>query len=117
MGKGAFGSRNQMRDARTQPDQRHCIVILLAAKYKHKVIKRCCYDGARRNDDETCEQRAARITVGPICVRAFNVCCSIANKYRAANPHKSIQLGRLRKYDMFYQTSAQCGELCVILCC
>ncbi|KAM5185761.1 complement C5 isoform 2-T2 [Callospermophilus lateralis] len=66
-----------------------------ADKYKHPVPKKCCYDGARRNDDETCEQRVARITIGPFCIRAFNECCIIAKKYRDADPHKNIQLGRL----------------------
>ncbi|KAM4847696.1 complement C5 [Urocitellus parryii] len=66
-----------------------------ADKYKHPVPKRCCYDGARRNDDETCEQRVARITLGPFCIRAFNECCIIAKQYRDADPHKNIQLGRL----------------------
>uniref|UniRef100_A0A8C9Q4Z5 Anaphylatoxin-like domain-containing protein n=1 Tax=Spermophilus dauricus TaxID=99837 RepID=A0A8C9Q4Z5_SPEDA len=88
-----------------------------ADKYKHPVPKKCCYDGARRNDDETCEQRVARITIGPFCIRAFNECCIIAKQYRDADPHKNIQLGRLSEYDIFYQISAQCGELCVILCC
>ncbi|XP_021566897.1 complement C5 isoform X2 [Carlito syrichta] len=66
-----------------------------AAKYKHRVTKKCCYDGAHRNDDESCEQRVARVTIGPICIRAFNECCIIANQFRANHSHKNMQLGRL----------------------
>ncbi|XP_006865786.1 PREDICTED: complement C5 [Chrysochloris asiatica] len=65
-----------------------------AAKYRHAFIKKCCYDGARRSE-ESCEQRAARITIGPRCVAAFNVCCTIANKFRDENDNKILQLGRL----------------------
>ncbi|XP_003479183.1 complement C5 [Cavia porcellus] len=66
-----------------------------AAKYKHVVLRKCCYDGARRNDYESCAQRAARITVGPHCIRAFNECCTLANKIRAEDTLKPIPLGRL----------------------
>uniref|UniRef100_A0A671FPC3 Complement C5 n=1 Tax=Rhinolophus ferrumequinum TaxID=59479 RepID=A0A671FPC3_RHIFE len=65
------------------------------AKYKHATVKKCCFDGAHRNDYESCEQRAARITIGPKCVAAFNECCSIANKFRAEESYKHMQLGRL----------------------
>ncbi|XP_014685899.1 complement C5 [Equus asinus] len=65
------------------------------AKYKHAKIKRCCYDGAFLNDFETCEQRAARITIGPRCVQVFKDCCAIAEQLRANESHKHIQLGRL----------------------
>ncbi|XP_031225832.1 complement C5 [Mastomys coucha] len=66
-----------------------------AAKYKHPVPKRCCYDGARANNYETCEQRVARVTIGPHCIRAFNTCCTIANEIRKENPYKPVQLGRM----------------------
>uniref|UniRef100_A0A8D1F183 Complement C5 n=1 Tax=Sus scrofa TaxID=9823 RepID=A0A8D1F183_PIG len=66
-----------------------------AAKYKYAMLKKCCYDGAYRNDDETCEERAARIKIGPKCVKAFKDCCYIANQVRAEESHKNIQLGRL----------------------
>ncbi|XP_057580194.1 complement C5-like [Hippopotamus amphibius kiboko] len=66
-----------------------------AAKYKHAMIKKCCYDGAHRNDDENCEQRAARITIGPRCIKVFKDCCAIATQFRANESHKPIQLGRL----------------------
>nr|XP_004662810.2 complement C5 [Jaculus jaculus] len=66
-----------------------------AAKYKHRVPKRCCLDGARRNDYETCEERVARVTVGPYCVKAFNECCILAHKIRTEQGHKNMQLGRL----------------------
>ncbi|KAG8518805.1 Complement C5 [Galemys pyrenaicus] len=64
-----------------------------ASKYKHVVVKRCCHDGAAfRHYDETCEERAARITIGPNCVKAFLACCAIASELRS---HKHLQLGRL----------------------
>ncbi|XP_051022288.1 complement C5 [Acomys russatus] len=66
-----------------------------AANYKHRVPKKCCYDGARHNDYETCAQRLARITIGPNCVRAFNECCTLATKIREQSRHKNVQLGRL----------------------
>lgn len=94
-----------------------CILTISVAKYKHAKIKRCCYDGAFRNDLETCEQRAARITIGPRCVQVFKDCCAIAEQLRANESHKHIQLGRLRKFDIFCQDSAQYEEFCVILCC
>lgn len=65
------------------------------AKYKHTVVKKCCYDGAFLNDDENCEKRAARIQIGPNCVRAFKECCNIAKQHRDEESHKKIQLGRL----------------------
>ncbi|KFO24124.1 Complement C5 [Fukomys damarensis] len=66
-----------------------------AAKYKHPVPRRCCLDGARRNDHESCETRVARVTIGPRCIQAFNECCILADKIRAKQPIKPIQLGRL----------------------
>ncbi|XP_064234511.1 complement C5 isoform X2 [Aotus nancymaae] len=67
----------------------------IATKYKNSVVKRCCYDGARANYDETCEQRAARITIGPRCVKAFTECCVAATQHRSNSSHKHMQLGRL----------------------
>uniref|UniRef100_A0A8I3WMH9 Complement C5 n=1 Tax=Callithrix jacchus TaxID=9483 RepID=A0A8I3WMH9_CALJA len=67
----------------------------IAAKYKHSVMKRCCYDGARDNYDETCQQRAARITLGPRCVKAFTECCVAAAEHCANCSFKHMQLGRL----------------------
>ncbi|XP_053512135.1 complement C5 isoform X2 [Artibeus jamaicensis] len=66
-----------------------------AAKYQHIVVKKCCYDGAHQNDDETCEQRAARIKLGERCITAFKECCALANRFRAEESHKPLQLGRL----------------------
>lgn len=77
-----------------------CIIISVA-KYKYPILKKCCLDGAYRNDDESCEQRAARITVGPKCVTAFKECCIIANQFRDEESHKNIRLGRLRKFNIF----------------
>ncbi|XP_074251369.1 complement C5 isoform X3 [Saimiri boliviensis] len=67
----------------------------IAAKYKHSVVKKCCYHGAYANHDETCEQRAARITLGPRCVKAFTECCVEANRHRDNSTYKPISLGRL----------------------
>uniref|UniRef100_A0A8C5ZZ75 Anaphylatoxin-like domain-containing protein n=1 Tax=Marmota marmota marmota TaxID=9994 RepID=A0A8C5ZZ75_MARMA len=77
----------------------------LAAKYKHPVPRKCCCDGAHRNDEETCEQRATRITRGPACIRAFKECCIIANQYRANTSHKEILLLGKSKYGIFYKNS------------
>ncbi|XP_038191822.1 complement C5-like [Arvicola amphibius] len=66
-----------------------------AAKYKHRVPRKCCLDGARHNMHETCAQRVARVTIGPNCVRAFNECCIIATKIRQEGSLKHIQLGRM----------------------
>lgn len=93
-----------------------CVITISVAKYKYAKLKKCCYDGANRNDDESCEQRAARITIGPKCITAFKECCAIANKFRSEESHKEVRLGRLRKFDIFYENSAQYGEFCVILC-
>ncbi|XP_002916001.1 complement C5 [Ailuropoda melanoleuca] len=65
------------------------------AKYKHAILKKCCYDGAFLNYYETCEQRAARIKIGPRCVRIFKECCIIACQLRDKESHKNLQLGRL----------------------
>ncbi|KAM7316887.1 hypothetical protein ACRRTK_024618 [Alexandromys fortis] len=66
-----------------------------AAKYKHQVPKKCCFDGAQHNIHETCAQRVARVTIGPNCVRAFNECCIIATKIRQEASLKLVQLGRM----------------------
>ncbi|KAM5329098.1 complement C5 isoform 2-T2 [Glossophaga mutica] len=66
-----------------------------AAKYQHAVVKRCCYDGALLNVDESCEQRAARIKLGQRCITAFKECCALASQFRAEQSHKHFQLGRL----------------------
>ncbi|XP_029419542.1 complement C5-like [Nannospalax galili] len=84
-----------------------------AAKYKHPVLKKCCYDGAHRNDHETCEQRVARITKGPLCVRAFNECCTIAYQIRANNTYKHITVMKHPRYDhtdlQFQHLEAEAG--------
>ncbi|XP_069868839.1 complement C5a anaphylatoxin-like [Dipodomys merriami] len=63
-----------------------------ADKYRHAVLKKCCYDGARRNEDETCAQRATRITIGPHCTRAFSECCTIAKEIRDKDTFKKKHL-------------------------
>ncbi|XP_058997811.1 complement C5 [Mustela lutreola] len=66
-----------------------------AAKHKHAILRKCCYDGAHLNYDETCERRAARIKIGPRCIKIFKDCCIIARQIRDKESHKDIQLGRL----------------------
>ncbi|XP_021509360.1 complement C5-like isoform X1 [Meriones unguiculatus] len=61
-----------------------------ASKYKHPILKKCCYDGARYNHHETCEERVARVKIGPNCVRAFNECCALASE----NTFKNIVMSR-----------------------
>lgn len=82
-----------------------CIITISAAKYKRMLLKKCCYDGAHRNDYESCEQRAKRITLDKRCIQAFMNCCTIAHQVRAEESHKHMHLGRLRKFDIFYQNS------------
>ncbi|XP_055994674.1 complement C5-like [Sorex fumeus] len=65
-----------------------------AAKYLHEKVKKCCYDGAIYNDDESCEKRASRIKLGHKCVTAFSACCKIALQHRATASHRILQLGR-----------------------
>ncbi|XP_005346054.1 complement C5-like isoform X2 [Microtus ochrogaster] len=64
-----------------------------AATYKHPVVKKCCYDGARRSEHETCEQRADRVKTGPRCVQAFTQCCTMATQIRANDTFKESFLG------------------------
>jgi complement component 5 len=97
-------------------DRGTCVVTVSAAKYKHPVPRKCCFDGARFNNDETCEQRVARVTIGPFCIRAFNECCILANQLRAKDSVKPMQLGRLRKCDVSRHNSAQPGGLGAMLC-
>ncbi|XP_038192165.1 complement C5-like isoform X2 [Arvicola amphibius] len=63
-----------------------------AATYKHPVVKKCCYDGARPSAYETCEQRADRVKTGSRCVQAFTHCCTMATRIRAT---------RIRAKDTF----------------
>ncbi|XP_038193131.1 complement C5-like isoform X2 [Arvicola amphibius] len=64
-----------------------------AATYKHPVVKKCCYDGARPSAYETCEQRADRVKTGPNCVKAFTVCCTMATQIRDNDTFKGLILG------------------------
>ncbi|XP_049982776.1 complement C5-like isoform X2 [Alexandromys fortis] len=77
-----------------------------ASTYKHPVIRTCCYDGARLNNYETCEQRADRVKIGPRCVQAFTQCCTMATEIRASDTfNEFIDLGRafLSSSDMQVQ--------------
>lgn len=63
-----------------------------ASTYKHPVIKKCCYDGARYDMHETCVQRAARVKIGSICVKAFTLCCNTAHQILASSTFKHTHL-------------------------
>uniref|UniRef100_A0A8C6HC43 Expressed sequence AI182371 n=1 Tax=Mus spicilegus TaxID=10103 RepID=A0A8C6HC43_MUSSI len=63
-----------------------------ASTYKHPMIKKCCYDGARYDIHETCVQRAARVKIGPICVKAFTLCCNMAHQILENSTFKHIHL-------------------------
>ncbi|XP_038193432.1 complement C5-like isoform X2 [Arvicola amphibius] len=65
-----------------------------AATYKHPVVKKCCYDGARPSAYETCEQRADRVKTGPNCVKAFTVCCTMATQIRDNDTFKDLYIAR-----------------------
>lgn len=65
-----------------------------ASKYKHPMIKKCCYDGARLDMHETCVQRADRVKIGPICVKAFTLCCTIAYQILRNSTFKHIPLSK-----------------------
>ncbi|XP_063115847.1 complement C5-like isoform X2 [Cavia porcellus] len=63
----------------------------LASQFRHPVVQKCCYDGARESE-KTCTERAAQITVGPRCVAAFSRCCRRASELRGYDTHKLILL-------------------------
>lgn len=73
-------------------DKDTCIYIISASTYKHPVLKKCCYDGAMYNFHETCEQRAARVKIGPRCLSAFTHCCTMADQIRSDSSFKRIAL-------------------------
>ncbi|OBS72579.1 hypothetical protein A6R68_12851, partial [Neotoma lepida] len=68
---------------------------ILRPKRDLELLQQTIQEQARRNDYETCAQRVARVTVGPNCVRAFNECCTIANKIRQEGFSKPLPLGRM----------------------
>ncbi|XP_055994639.1 complement C5-like [Sorex fumeus] len=63
-----------------------------ASRYKHPVIQKCCYDGAYKSE-ESCKERAARITLGPSCYGAFLDCCEEANTVRSEDTHIDVNVG------------------------
>ncbi|XP_012929261.1 complement C5-like isoform X4 [Heterocephalus glaber] len=65
----------------------------LASQFKHPFIQKCCYDGARESED-SCMERAVRITFGPRCIAAFSQCCSLASELRNSSAYKVPILGR-----------------------
>ncbi|XP_012929259.1 complement C5-like isoform X2 [Heterocephalus glaber] len=64
-----------------------------ASQFKHPFIQKCCYDGARESED-SCMERAVRITFGPRCIAAFSQCCSLASELRNSSAYKVPILGR-----------------------
>ncbi|GAB5580076.1 complement C3-like [Prionailurus iriomotensis] len=67
--------------------------LILASMFKHPLIQKCCYDGAFKSE-ESCEQRAAKITLGPRCSRAFSQCCELANELREESSYIHVMIGR-----------------------
>ncbi|XP_010601242.1 complement C5 [Fukomys damarensis] len=65
----------------------------LASQFRHPVVQKCCYDGARESE-ESCGERAERVTVGPRCLTAFLQCCSRASELRNDSTYKVPILGR-----------------------
>ncbi|XP_035293622.1 complement C5-like isoform X1, partial [Cricetulus griseus] len=81
-----------------------------ASTYKHQVPKKCCYDGAVLKKYETCEQRAERVKIGLLCVRAFISCCTLANEIRANDTFKHIHVSKHHcKYGIFYWNLLKSG--------
>ncbi|XP_054988078.1 complement C5-like [Sorex araneus] len=66
----------------------------IASKYKHQMVQKCCFDGAHESE-ERCEERAARIEHGALCVKAFTLCCDEANRQRSGNSHMYSGIARL----------------------
>uniref|UniRef100_A0A3Q2GYZ5 Complement C5 n=1 Tax=Equus caballus TaxID=9796 RepID=A0A3Q2GYZ5_HORSE len=63
-------------------------IIISASNFKHPRMRKCCYYGAYQK-----EERAARITIGPICSRAFSQCCNLANHLWNETFHISVIVG------------------------
>uniref|UniRef100_A0A8C6DYQ0 Anaphylatoxin-like domain-containing protein n=1 Tax=Moschus moschiferus TaxID=68415 RepID=A0A8C6DYQ0_MOSMO len=61
--------------------------------FKHLLIRKCCYDGAHWRE-ETCQERAVRVTISQNCVRAFTQCCNLATKVRLEDSPIPVMLGR-----------------------
>lgn len=67
--------------------------VISASTFKHSIIQKCCYDGAFKHE-ESCEQRAAKITIGPRCSAAFSQCCKLADKLRKETTVIPLSIGR-----------------------
>ncbi|XP_058437652.1 complement C5 isoform X3 [Marmota monax] len=65
----------------------------LASQFRHPVIRKCCYDGAH-GSEESCRERALRITVGQQCSKAFLKCCDLASELRANSSHIDVTIAR-----------------------
>nr|XP_012627177.1 complement C5-like isoform X2 [Microcebus murinus] len=66
----------------------------LASLFKHPVVQKCCYDGAHQSED-SCQQRVARVTIGPRCSNAFFQCCILACELRNKTSYKDADMGRM----------------------
>lgn len=69
-------------------------IIISASTFRHLIVQLCCYDGAHENV-ESCEKRAAKVTVGPNCSKAFLQCCNLADQLRNETSHTPAILARL----------------------
>ncbi|XP_055994650.1 complement C5-like [Sorex fumeus] len=63
----------------------------MVSRYKHMVIQKCCRDGTHKTE-ESCETRAARVDIGPSCVKAFSDCCDQARQLRGEKTHHGFLL-------------------------
>lgn len=52
-------------------------LVLAAAEYTDKVLRKCCEDGMKENPmSHSCEHRTNYIQDGEACIRAFLDCCN-----------------------------------------
>nr|XP_008517536.1 PREDICTED: complement C5-like [Equus przewalskii]XP_008517540.1 PREDICTED: complement C5-like [Equus przewalskii] len=79
-------------------------IIISASNFKHPRMRKCCYYGAYQK-----EERAARITIGPICSRAFSQCCNLANHLWNETFHISVIVGRQEVSNVYTMSSNVCS--------
>ncbi|XP_069465628.1 complement C5 isoform X2 [Ambystoma mexicanum] len=75
--------------------------------YRLKNIQDCCVDGVREYPvTDSCENRASRIKNVPRgliqrCIAAFRNCCELANRLRAEEAGKTLDLARMQIRTLF----------------
>uniref|UniRef100_A0A8D2HA11 Anaphylatoxin-like domain-containing protein n=1 Tax=Urocitellus parryii TaxID=9999 RepID=A0A8D2HA11_UROPR len=84
-------------------------VIISASQFRHPVIRKCCYDGAHVSE-ESCRERALRITVGQQCSKAFLKCCDLASELRANSSHIDVIIARSSKCKSFHSVCSAVGR-------